>query len=168
MKLYTKGGDGGMTELFGGVRVEKTDSRIELLGTLDELSAHLGLAKALAPEHLSEQLLRIQKELCLFMAGVCQPENKEFMVQKENISALEEEIDRIDGCLEREKAWVSSGACELFARLDVSCTIARRAERVFWGAKRQIPLDDNFAIYLNRLSDYLYIAARCADRCEKS
>lgn len=167
MKLYTKGGDGGMTELFGGARVEKADLRIELLGTLDELSAHLGLARVIAPEHLSQFLLKVQKELCLFMSGICQPENEEFLVQKEHIMALEEEIDRIDGTLNRSAEWFFCNS-ELSARFDVSRTVARRAERTFWAAKKNYPLDDNFAIYLNRLSDYLYLAARSADRCEKS
>ena len=167
MKLYTKGGDGGMTELFGGARVEKTDARIELLGVLDELSAHLGLSRMLAHSSLSEYLLNIQKELSLFMAGVCQPENEAFLVRKEQILALEEEIDRIDGTLNRSAEWFFCNG-ELSARLDVSRTVARRAERAFWGVKKNHPLDDNFAIYLNRLSDYLYLAARCADRCEKS
>ncbi len=165
MKLYTKGGDGGTTELFGGERVEKTDLRIELLGMLDELSAHLGLCRVTAPEHLSEFLLKIQKELCLFMSGICQPENEAFMVQKEHILAIEQEIDRIDRSLKREVEWFFCER-ELSARLDVSRTIARRAERVFWSVKKTHPLDDNFAIYLNRISDYLYIAARSADRCE--
>ena len=148
MSIYTKTGDRGTTSLMNGISVSKSDDRIELLGTIDELNSHIGLAKVLADAALKEQLSHIQKNLMQIMAGVADPRCMDYRFSADETSALEQEIDRIENSFPRAKEFVLYGGCEQSARLDVARAVARRAERLQ---------------YINRLSDYLYMCARYAD-----
>ncbi len=163
MKLYTKTGDGGTTSLMNGVRVSKSDDRIELLGTIDELSSHMGLAKVVADDTVKETLSKIQSELIGIMAGIADPRDVKYKVKQEQIAFLEKEIDRIEGSFEREMKFVLYGGCEASARLDVARAVARRAERCFRKVSLRYGADVNALQYVNRLSDFLYISARYAD-----
>ncbi len=167
MKIYTKTGDSGSTFLMNNVRVSKSDDRIELLGTIDELNSHLGLAKVAADLVTKETLSRIQGELMSLMAGIADPRNQKYKVKEDQISFLEQEIDRIETSFEREKKFVLYGGCEFSARLDVARAVARRAERCFRKVSLRYGADANALRYLNRLSDYLYISARYADYLNK-
>ena len=163
MKVYTKKGDNGRTSLLNGTGVLKTDDRIELLGTVDELSSHIGLAKVLAGEQLRTELTHIQKNLMLIMSGVADPMKKDYRFDEKETEVLEQWIDRIEDSFPRVKDFVLYGGCEQSARLDMARAIARRAERRFQKAAQVYGADSRALQYINRLSDYLYMAARYAD-----
>ena len=163
MNIYTKTGDGGSTSLGNGVRVLKSDERIELLGTIDELSSHMGLAKVAAPAELKAQLSQIQKELIGIMAGIASPGDRQYKVKPEQVACLEAEIDRIENSFPRLKEFVLYGGCELSARLDVARAVARRAERCFKRVANRYSADALAMQYMNRLSDFLYVSARYVD-----
>lgn len=166
MKIYTKKGDSGKTSLLGNVSVSKSDDRIELLGTIDELSSHIGLAKVAADEPLRKRLSSIQKELIHLMAGIADPRSPKYRVSQEQITALEAEIDRLEASFPRAKEFILYGGCELSARLDVARAVARRAERRFRKVALNYGADAHALAYINRLSDYLYMAARFADHAD--
>ena len=147
MSIYTKRGDSGTTSLMNGISVSKSDDRIELLGTIDELNSALGLAKVISEDSLKEHLSQIQRQLMQIMAGIADPRNLDYRCPKEEILALEEGIDHMEASFPRAKEFVLYGGCELRFR-----KVAQ-----YYGA-------DNKAMqYLNRLSDYLYVAARYSD-----
>lgn len=163
MKLYTKQGDSGMTSLMNGIKVSKHDERMELLGTIDELSSHIGLAKVTAGQEIQNRLSKIQGELIQMMAKIADPRNSKYSFTEEQVLYLENAIDRLENAFPREKKFVLYGGCELSARLDVARTVARRAERRFWKVSKSYNTDAKALQYMNRLSDYLYIEARYAD-----
>ena len=152
MNIYTKHGDRGTTSLANGMSVSKSDDRIELLGTIDELNSHIGLAKVLADASLKERLSHIQRNLMQIMAGVADPRNLDYRFTQDETSALEKEIDQIESSFPRAKA-----------RLDVARAVARRSERRFRKVEQNYGADAKAMQYVNRLSDYLYMCARYAD-----
>ena len=85
MKLYTKQGDSGMTSLMNGIKVAKHDDRMELLGTIDELSSHIGLAKVIAEPEIKDRLSKIQGELIQIMAKIADPHNSDYSFSEEQI-----------------------------------------------------------------------------------
>ena len=131
MNIYTRNGDRGTTSLMNGISVSKSDDRIELVGTIDELNSFIGLAKVLADASLKESLSHIQRNLMQIMAGVADPRNMDYRFSADETKALEEEIDRIENSFPRIKDFVLYGGCELSARLDVARSVTRRAERRF-------------------------------------
>lgn len=163
MKIYTKNGDDGKTSLMNGISVSKSDDRIELLGTIDELSSNIGLAKVIAEPPLAERLSLIQKNLIQMMAGIADPRNMDYRFTKEETLALEEEIDHIEELFPRSKEFVLYGGCEQSARLDMARAVVRRAERRFRKVAQNYGADSKAMQYMNRLSDYLYVAARFTD-----
>lgn len=163
MKLYTKTGDRGTTSLMNGISVSKSDDRIELIGTIDELNSHIGLAKVLADSQLKERLSHIQRNLMQIMAGVADPRNMDYRFSSDETAALEERIDQIENSFPRVKDFVLYGGCEQSARLDVARAVTRRAERRFRKVEQNYGADAKAIQYINRLSDYLYICARYAD-----
>lgn len=163
MKLYTKQGDKGITSLANGIKVAKYDERMELLGTIDELSSHIGLAKVVAEAEVQDRLSKIQGELILMMAKIADPRNTDYSFKEEQILYLEQAIDRLENGFPRRKEFVLYGGCELSARLDVARATARRAERRFWKVAKAYNTDEKALQYMNRLADYLYIEARYAD-----
>lgn len=163
MKLYTGTGDEGITSLMNGVRLAKSEERIELLGTIDELSSYIGLAKVVLKEGQKQELSSIQKMLITIMAGVADTGNKDFQVTKEQITLIEKQIDSIENKFPRQKEFILYGECEESARLDVARSVARRAERCFKRVELRHDVDLRAMKYMNRLSDYLYILARYED-----
>ena len=164
MKLYTGTGDTGMTSLLNETKVSKADDRIELLGTIDELSSNIGLAKVVVKEEQKRELSAIQQVLLTVMAGIADSANADFRVNNEQI---ESQIDKIENAFPREKKFILYGDCEASARLDVARSVARRAERCFKRVELQYHVDKKAMQYMNRLSDYLYIMARYEDYKEK-
>lgn len=167
MKLYTKKGDSGMTSLMNDVQVSKTDDRIELLGTIDELSSNIGLAKILVPEDVKKELSSVQERLITIMAGIADPRNLDFKIKDEEITYIEKQIDKVENAFPREKKFILYGGCESSARLDVARAIARRAERRFRKVSLHYGVDMKAMQYMNRLSDYLYVLARYEDYKDK-
>lgn len=163
MKIYTKTGDKGTTSLMNGISVSKSDDRIELLGTIDELSSHIGLAKILSDKELKETLSHIQQNLIQIMAGIADPRDLNYRFSSDETEALEQEIDLMEQAFPRDKKFILYGGCELSARLDVARAVARRAERRFRKVAQYYGGDARAAQYINRLSDYLYMCARYTD-----
>ena len=167
MKVYTRRGDKGKTSLINEVEVSKSDKRIELLGTIDELSAAIGFAKVVMTKEVKEELSSIQKELMFIMAGIADNNNAMYQVDEDEIHVLEEKIDNIESQFEREKKLVLYGECEESARLDLARVAARKAERYFWKIQKEYNLDILAIQYMNRLSDYFYVLARFEDSKKK-
>lgn len=163
MKVYTKSGDRGETSLLNGARVSKTDERIELLGAIDELNSHLGLVRAIAEQSAKEELGEIQRILMRMMAGIASEGSSNYAILEEQISKLENDIDRMEEAFPRPKEFVLYGECELSARLDVARAVARRAERQFCRVAKEYTVDERAQKFLNRLADYLYVYARYTD-----
>ncbi len=156
-KIYTRGGDGGETSLGDGSRVSKLDPRITAGGDVDELNSVLGWAACVADGDVGDVVLRIQNELFDLGADLTVPPDKEGLrVTQEMVDALERDCDRFNASLEPLKSFVLPGGTELAARLFLARAICRRAERSVLAADvNSLP-----GVYLNRLSDLLFILAR--------
>jgi cob(I)alamin adenosyltransferase len=166
-RIYTRTGDEGETSLGDGARTSKTDPLIAAIGSLDELNAALGLALAAGtPERLSAPLERIQNELFDLGADLSVPPaegaRERLRIGQERIDSLERLCDELNAELEPLRSFVLPGGNEAAARLHLARAICRRAERDLLasaGERGQNPL---LAVYLNRLSDLLFICARIA------
>lgn len=172
-KVYTKTGDKGMTRLAGGQEIAKTSRRIEAYGTVDELNAHLGtIAEALRNTNimelseLRERILRIQNEL--FDLGsqlaVLTEDRRENtpVVKMADIDRLENEIDEMNVALPMLTSFILPGGGDVSARMHVARTVCRRAERAVIRLAENETLDGPEVPYLNRLSDWLFVAGRFA------
>jgi cob(I)alamin adenosyltransferase len=160
-RIYTRGGDRGETSLGDGSRVPKTDPRVEAVGQVDELNSLLGWA--LAAEGAPELLVRVQNELFDLGADLATPDSgsrPRLRVSQEQVERLESECDAANAGLEPLKSFVLPGGSELAARLYVARAISRRAERAVLRVEGVSPL---VGVYLNRLSDLLFILARAAN-----
>ena len=168
MKIYTKTGDEGLTGLFGGPRVRKDDVRIEAYGTVDELNAALGLARCQPPPPtIDECLLRVQSELFSVGAELATPEPARHgtaLVGEQQIAALEKAIDELEATLPPLANFILPGGSPAAAALHVARAICRRAERRVITLAREpgTTVSPEINRYLNRLGDYLFVAARAA------
>jgi cob(I)alamin adenosyltransferase len=166
MKIYTKTGDAGDTGLFGGPRVRKDDVRIEAYGTVDELNAALGLARAEAlPASIERCLLRVQSELFSVGAELATPEPAKHgtaLICDPHIAALEQAIDELEVTLPPLKQFILPAGNRGAGLLHLARGICRRAERrvVTLARSPQVHVSDRIIRYLNRLGDYLFVAAR--------
>jgi cob(I)alamin adenosyltransferase len=166
-RIYTRSGDAGETSLGDGSRVSKLDPRIRAFGTVDELNAHLGMVLAL-PGLANEPralLQRIQNELFDLGADLSVPWEVEgrLRVDQARVAALEEACDRWNDSLPELRSFVLPGGTEASARLHVARTVCRRAEREAIAAAQAVNLNPIALVYLNRLSDLLFVLARSAN-----
>lgn len=163
MKIYTRTGDAGETSLFGGTRVSKNDPRIDAYGTVDELNAFVGAARATSPaSSIDDQLAIVQSDLFDVGAQLAAPGSSRFQgVDAARIAALENAIDEMERELPPLTSFILPGGSMAAAQLHIARTVCRRAERLV------VALGDASAAttirYLNRLSDYLFVAARFAN-----
>jgi cob(I)alamin adenosyltransferase len=173
VKIYTRSGDRGETGLFGGPRVAKDDLRVEAYGAVDEANAALGEARAraaaLPDAELAALLGAIQDRLFTVGAELATPPGARARSALPPIDAawtreLEEAIDRWDGELEPLRQFILPGGTPLAAALHVARAVCRRAERRVVSLDREAPVDPKALAYLNRLSDFLFVAARVAAR----
>lgn len=161
MKIYTRTGDRGETSLFGGARVPKNDARIEAYGTIDELNSHLGVVLAIESD---AQLLAVQRDLFEIGAHLASPGTSRFAgVESSRIEELERGIDAMEAELEPLKSFILPGGTAAAAQLHVARTVCRRAERLVVALRDDDPATQSSIAYLNRLSDYLFVAARYAN-----
>jgi cob(I)alamin adenosyltransferase len=167
VKIYTKTGDGGTTGLLGAGRVSKDDPRIDSYGTVDELNAVLGLARALGGLDADANALvaRVQDELFTVGAALADPSpNGRFhnAVTEEHSARLEAEIDRLEAELPPLSQFILPGGSPAGAQLHLARTVCRRAERlvVHLGRQPGVVVPKQLAAYLNRLSDFLFVLAR--------
>jgi cob(I)alamin adenosyltransferase len=165
-KIYTRGGDAGETSLGDGSRVSKLDRRIEAFGAVDELNATLGVVVAgELPAELRAVLARVQNELFDLGADLSVPGGVEgrLRVEPSMVDRLEHDCDRFNAELPKLRSFVLPGGTEAAARLHVGRTICRRAERDVLRAAEEHELGPLVAVYLNRLSDLLFVLARAAN-----
>jgi cob(I)alamin adenosyltransferase len=169
VKIYTRTGDRGETSLFGGARVAKDDARIEAYGTVDELSSCLGLARAAKPSAETSALLEdIQRDLFEIGAHLASPGTSRFSgVDPVRVAALEQSIDSMEGELSPLRNFILPGGSHAAAQLHVCRTICRRAERRVVALRDETPVTQSTITYLNRLSDWLFVAARYANHLEE-
>ena len=164
MNIYTKGGDKGTTSLVHTKNVSKSDDRIQLVGTIDELTSHLGLVKTMLKDEDTIQFLeKIQRTLITVMAGVADPYKRDYRIDDVKTEYLEDEINRMEGLFQRPKEFILPGKCRLSAEMDVARTVARRAERALATVSVKFGADNGAKKYMNRLSDYFYVLARYVD-----
>ncbi len=159
MSIYTKNGDNGLTNLTDTKNVSKSDDRIELIGTIEELISNMGLLKA---EESDFEIIRfledIQGELLLITKWVSRPFDKDNKLKSESIKALEDEIASLEEKFPlNTKENSISGNNKKAAQADVTRTIARRAERRLIDNDKKYGGDKNIKIYMNRVSDYFYM-----------
>jgi cob(I)alamin adenosyltransferase len=165
-RIYTGGGDRGETSLGDGTRVPKLDCRIAAFGAVDELNSHIGLALAAElPDELREVLTRVQNELFDLGADLSVPfgVTDRLRISDVQISALEQDCDRFNAGLPDLTSFVLPGGSEVAARLHVARAVCRRAEREALEAAEQMEINQLALVYLNRLSDLLFILARTAN-----
>ena len=172
MKIYTKTGDKGETSLFGGSRVKKYNLRIEAYGTVDELNSYIGLIRdqKITIETFNT-LLTIQNSLFTLGAMLATPPNKELLksgkerlqitkIDDNDIKFLENEIDHMNKGLTPMKNFILPGGHTVVSFCHIARCICRRAERVSVKLNENETVNSNILIYLNRLSDYLFVLAR--------
>ena len=167
-KIYTKKGDDGKTELGDGNRIEKFSTRVEAYGTVDEVNSVIGTVTCLSINtELKTALERIQNDLFDLGADLCLPKsenenlaNEPLRVRKEQVSRLESEIDSMNKSIEPIRSFVLPGGTEIAANFHLCRTICRRAERRVVKLMETETINLEALIYLNRLSDWFFVAAR--------
>ncbi len=175
MKIYTKTGDRGETSLMGGRRVPKDDTRVAAYGDVDETNAAIGVVRATAPADLADALLGdVQRDLFAIGGALATPEpgrltaarRAKVAVTAARVRALEKAIDSAEAELTPLKAFVLPGGSPKAAALHVARTVCRRAERsvVRLAREERVAGGRQILIYLNRLSDLLFVLARQANR----
>jgi cob(I)alamin adenosyltransferase len=171
LKIYTKTGDTGHTALFGGGRVGKDHERVEAYGDVDELNASIGAALAIEPDaRIDDVLTPIQRDLFSLGALLATPDREKMREQlakaridEGRIRELELDIDRCEAELPPLRAFVLPGGSTKAAALHVARTVCRRAERRVVRLQRDTELPELVVVYLNRLSDLLFMLARVAN-----
>ncbi|MBX7117760.1 MAG: cob(I)yrinic acid a,c-diamide adenosyltransferase [Gemmatimonadaceae bacterium] len=172
LKIYTKTGDDGDTGLFGGGRVAKDHPRVEAYGAVDELNAVLGLARSIEMmPRIDEVIAPVQRDLFALGALLATPDLEKMREQLEKarisdarIAQLEQAIDDGEGELEPLKAFILPGGTPKAAALHVARTTCRRAERAVIHLQREAEVPQIVIVYLNRLSDLLFVLARVANK----
>jgi cob(I)alamin adenosyltransferase len=172
MKIYTRTGDEGATALFGGGRVGKDHPRVEAYGDVDELNAALGMARSIEMmPRIDEVLVPVQKDLFAIGALLATPDHEKMREQlskaridEDRIAELERAIDACESELEPLRSFIIPGGTPKAAALHVARTVCRRAERRVVHLTSEIELPTLVVVYLNRLSDLLFMLARVANR----
>lgn len=171
MKIYTKTGDTGTTSLFGGKRVDKNSARIEAYGCIDELNSLIGTVVAMNPQvDVSKKLIRIQGELFVLGTDLATPTEVKVKIPRITntfVTRLEKEIDLFDKILPILKNFILPGGGEVGSKLHLARTAARRAERRIVDLSNTEKINQNGLVYINRLSDWLFVLARYINHLQK-
>jgi len=172
MKIYTKTGDDGKTNLFGGganSRVRKSDPRIDAYGNIDELNGYIGWAAAVTPAgEMADQLRSVQSDLFTIGSHLAVPDGAAMpatlpALEESIVSRLEMQIDAAVAQLPPLRNFILPGGGELAARLHIARTVCRRAERRLVRFAEDRPVPPTILTFLNRLSDWLFVQARLAN-----
>ena len=164
MEVYTGYGDKGMTDLSHTKNVSKSDDRICLMGSVEELMSHIGLVRVLVDDvDVVRMLEKISETLKKIIDGVSDPYNREFKVSEDRTELLEEEIGRMKEIFSGERLPILPGDSRVAAEVDVTRAVARRAERELALVSVKFGSDTGAKKYMNRLSDYFYVLARYVD-----
>jgi cob(I)alamin adenosyltransferase len=170
MRIYTKTGDGGDTGLFGGERVPKDHERVEACGAVDEANAAIGLGIALIEDiEIGERLLHVQARLFEVGAILATPDPSRSRkaiarVEDADVEKLERWIDEMESHLPPLKTFILPGGSPSAAAVHHARTVVRRAERRVVAITRRGEVHESVLRYLNRLSDFLFVAARLVNR----
>lgn len=169
MKIYTKTGDRGDTSLFGGQRVPKDALRIEAYGTVDELNSAIGVVRAdLDDPEIDRILEEIQNGLFELGADLATPRSVEKSkirrIEERDVQGLEKVLDSLDEHLRPLRSFILPGGSPVAARLHCARTVCRRAERVVVRLSRNEDIGEVVMVYLNRLSDLLFVLARAVNQ----
>ena len=171
-KIYTRTGDKGTTALVGGQRVPKTDLRVEAYGTIDELNSIIGIIRTLADESKEAPLVELARTVLrdiqnvLFDIGSLMATAKEDQAKffkkldKDWSRHLERQIDLMQKEMKPLESFVLPGGSMLNAQSHVARTVCRRAERLLWRVHADEPIQDEILMFINRLSDYLFVLSR--------
>ncbi len=167
-KIYTRGGDEGQTSLGDGARISKNDFRIEAMGDVDEANTSLGLVRLYLKEDQDiEMISRIQNDLFDVGADLCMPQDHlkktTLRIHSRHVLRLEQEIDVMNSQLSPLKSFILPGGTAPSAYLHLARTIVRRAERTVCRLSENDFVNPSLVHYLNRLSDHLFVFARCAN-----
>lgn len=170
-KIYTRTGDAGETALGNGTRVAKHSARVTAYGTVDETNATVGLARLHATGDMDAQLAAIQNDLFDLGADMCRPEMEKdadaeyppLRVTLGQVERLETEIDAMNDALEPLRSFVLPGGSALAAHLHLCRTVSRRAERLAVDLSGEESVNPSAVKYLNRLSDWFFVASRIAN-----
>jgi len=170
VKIYTKTGDSGATSLFGGKRLSKNDTRVEAYGTVDELNSLLGVILTENPQvDVIKKITRVQKELFVLGSDLSSPFGvrvKTPRITKSYTTRLEKEIDRMEKNLPRLRNFILPGGSTIGSKLHLARSVARRAERSITNLSSKEKMNLNAQVYINRLSDWLFVLARYVNKLE--
>jgi cob(I)alamin adenosyltransferase len=168
MKIYTKTGDKGETGLWGGGRIPKDSPRINAYGTVDECNAVIGIARAAGMDKsLDDKLAHVQHRLFVVGSDLATPNDVDPAIPRiaeDDIQLLEKWIDEMEGELAPLKQFIMPGGSQPASFLHLARTVCRRAERWAVLLSREEPTSHPAVVFLNRLSDFLFVAARTANR----
>ncbi len=163
-KIYTKTGDKGQTSLYGGRRLPKSHIRIDAYGTVDELNSHIGLIRdQISEDALRDLLKNIQDRLFTIGANLASDPEKEMKVPDilmTDVELLEKAIDKMNETLPDLKNFILPGGHTTVSYCHVARCVCRRAERISVALQQNEPVEEIVLIYLNRLSDYLFVLGR--------
>ncbi|MCU9848457.1 cob(I)yrinic acid a,c-diamide adenosyltransferase [Defluviimonas sp. WL0024] len=170
-KIYTRTGDKGETALGDGSRVAKHSARVTAYGTVDEVNSVLGLARLHATGEMDAALARIQNDLFDLGADLCRPEMEKdgeagypvLRMVDAQVARLESEIDAMNAKLSPLRSFILPGGSALAAHLHLARTVSRRAERMAVELAGAESVNPAAVKYLNRLSDWFFVAARIAN-----
>jgi cob(I)alamin adenosyltransferase len=169
MKIYTKTGDSGETSLFGKTRISKADPRVDAYGEVDELNACLGAVRAAGVDaDIAAAIEQLQKDLFAVGARLADPSSRiaarveKIVLAEADVARLEQTIDRLEEELPPLRRFILPGGSRAGALLHVARTVCRRAERRVIGLGTGA-VDPNVIVYLNRLSDLLFVMARAVN-----
>jgi cob(I)alamin adenosyltransferase len=170
VKIYTKTGDSGETALLGGHRVSKAEPRVAAYGDVDELNAFLGLARSFGvDDRMASMLDRIQRDLFAIGARLADPAGAvanrvaKASVGADDVARLEQWIDSLEAELPALRRFILAGGSTAGASLHVARTVCRRAERAIVALGKD-QVEPEVLVYINRLSDLLFVMARTANR----
>jgi len=165
-RVYTKTGDKGTTSLVGGVRIKKSDIRLEAYGTVDELSAHLGMLAAMLTDDDNRQtIIRIQNNLFNVCTHLATDQSQTPLYPSAHLAEgetafLEQEVDRLMALLPERQGFILPGGTQAAAQAHVARTVCRRAERRIAALAEVATVGEEIQQYVNRLSDYLFVLAK--------
>ena len=168
MKIYTKTGDRGETSLFDGTRVAKTNPRVAAYGEVDEVQAALGVAAAVGLDReLADMIVTLQRDLFALGARLADPSHRiaprvsKIVINEDSVARLEGWIDRLEAELPPLRHFILAGGAAPGAALHLARTVCRRAERAMLALGEGV--EPIVLVYLNRLSDLLFVMARAAN-----
>jgi len=170
MKIYTKTGDEGKTSLFDNSRVWKSDERIMSYGAVDELNSSIGIALSLElDQEIKDILIKIQNDLFIVGSDLANPDmsDKKIRTTVEMITFLEQKIDSLEPQLEQLTSFILPGGTLLASIIHLTRTISRRAETQVVALSKNEEINKDAAIYLNRLSDLMFVLARSINNRKK-